>query len=276
MIVRVPASTANIGPGFDVLGIALNLYNYFELGEEKKYKTLADRSFRKYFEYVGKDIPKYSVNIRKTEIPISRGLGSSANLIVGGLVLANEYNNRALSDLELLDLATEVEGHPDNVTPAIFGGLCVSALGEDRVYYSKKEIDNNLKFIAFIPPYQVSTEEARGVLPTSMDYKKAIENMSNTSMIISLIGDKKYGELKYFLKDNFHEPYRKALIKDYDDIKVLSKRLGAIGTYISGAGPTMMSLTLDEDFYEQIKEKFPWDIKIVELFCDNDGYTIID
>lgn len=275
MKVKVPATTANIGPGFDTLGIALNLYNYYELEEKRNEKTLADEAFERYFVHIGKEVPNYSVKISKTDIPISRGLGSSASLIVGGIALANSLNGDYLSDTELLEIATEVEGHPDNVAPAIFGGLCVSAIRDKKAHYSKRDIENSLKFIAFIPEYKVSTEEARKVLPDTMDYKKSIENMANTGMIISLIGDKNYNDLRYFLNDNFHEPFRKVLIKDYDKIREVSKELGAIGTYISGAGPTMISLSLEKEFISKIKEEKLEGIKVLELSCDNFGYEKI-
>lgn len=275
MRVKVPATTANIGPGFDTLGIALNLYNYYSLEDKKEDETLADEGFRKYFEYIGKKVPNYSVKIEKAEIPISRGLGSSASLIVGGIALANSLNDNFLEDRELLEIATEVEGHPDNVAPAIFGGLCVSAIRNEKAYFSKIEISNELNFVAFIPSYKVSTEEARKVLPKTIDYKKSIENMGNTAMIISLIGEKRYKELKFFLEDYFHEPYRKILIKDYEKIKQISKDKGAIGSYISGAGPTMMSLSLEEDFVKKVDQLKFNDIEIINLKCDNNGYELI-
>ncbi len=275
MKIRVPATTANIGPGFDTMGIALNLYNYFELEEKKEKKTLADIAFGKYFEYIGKEIPNYSVKILDSEIPIARGLGSSASLIVGGIALANNLNNNYLSDIEILEIAIEVEGHPDNVTPAIFGGLCVSAVRDDKAFYCKREIDDSLNFVTFIPPYEVPTQKARSVLPKEIDYKKAIENMSNTAMIISLIGEKNYKDLSSFLHDNLHEPFRKELIKDYDSIKEISKNYGSIGTYISGSGPTMISLTLEEDFIEKLNDEKLSDIKILELKCDNEGYVVL-
>lgn len=275
MKVKVPATTANIGPGFDTLGTALNIYNYYSLEDKRRDETLADEGFRKYFEHIGKEVPNYSVKIEQTEIPISRGLGSSASLIVGGVALANSLNDNLLEDRELLEIATEVEGHPDNVAPAIFGGLCVSAIRNEKAYFSKREISEELNFIAFIPSYKVSTEEARKVLPNTLDYKEAIENMGNTAMIISLIGDKRYEDLKFFLKDYFHEPYRKNLIRDYEKIKEISKENGAIGTYISGAGPTMMSLSLEENFSKKIMKSELKDIEILNLKCDNFGYKLL-
>lgn len=275
MKIRVPATTANIGPGFDTMGIALNLYNYFELGEKSEEETLADIAFQKYFEYIGKDVPNYSVKIPDSEIPIARGLGSSASLIVGGIALANNLNGNYLSDIELLEIAIEVEGHPDNVTPALFGGLCVSAVRDEKAFYCKREIDDSLNFVTFIPAYKVSTEKARNVLPQEIDYKKAIENMSNTAMIISLIGDKDYESLNHFLHDNFHEPFRKELIKDYDLIKKISKEQRAIGTYISGSGPTMISLSLEKDFKKKLDIEKLDNIRILELKSDNKGYVVI-
>lgn len=274
MKIKVPATTANVGPGFDTLGIALNLFNSYELGqkEENQEANLATISFQRYFEFLGKRMPGFQVNICETNIPRSRGLGSSASLIVAGLSLANEWNKRAISDAELLNMATEIEGHPDNVAPAIFGGLVISSARDGHVYYSRFDLDEDLNFYVFIPDYSLSTEEARKLLPDQVTRQEAVENISNTSMLIAKLIQRDYEDLDIFFKDNLHEPYRKKLIRDYDEIKGLFNCPKVLGAYLSGAGPSMMVIGKDDSFLENLS--FDFQGEIVELQVHNSGYII--
>lgn len=276
MKIRVPATTANLGPGFDILGLSLNLYNYFSLGEKDGKETIADKAFIYFYNYIKKSPPNKKVKITKCEIPISRGLGSSATLIVGGLVLGNELEGRPLSDEELLKLATEIEGHPDNVAPAIFGGLVLSKSTKEKIIYKRYEIDENLGFLAFVPQYELSTSMARKVLPAMIKKEESIENTANTAFLILSLIEKDYKNLKYFLKDNIHEPFRKKLIPDYDNIKSLEDFENVLGVYLSGAGPTMMAISNEpEKVLEKLdKEKFK-NIEIKNLRPDNEGYKVL-
>ncbi|NLY09947.1 MAG: homoserine kinase [Tissierellia bacterium] len=278
MKIRVPASTANLGPGFDTLGIALNLYNYFELTDDiGKESALADISFQKYYEFIGMQAPAKKVSIINADIPICRGLGSSSSVIVGGIVCANELENKRLSDKELLDLATLIEGHPDNVSAAIFGGLIISGINDSGVYYNKVEVSNEAKFLALIPDYQLPTVETRKVLPEHIPMKDCIENMGNVAMIISLIYQGQYDRIGEFLKDNIHEPFRKKLIKNYDLIKTVCKEEGTDGIFLSGAGPTMMALSSKDKLnVSRLKERLsPMSIEVKELEVDNTGYSVL-
>lgn len=245
MKVYVPATTANIGPGFDSLGIALNLYNAYELCDPKNYKaprTLADDAFQKYFTALDKKVPLLCVRIVETTIPISRGLGSSASLIVGGLLLANQYNHNALTDEELLNLATEIEGHPDNVAPALLGGLVISTVREGKVYCQKVALSETLDFITFIPPYESSTNEARQLLPDLYPKADVIHNISRVALLVSSLMSENYHNLSESLEDKLHEPYREETIPDYAPIKALTQLPDIYGSFISGAGPTMIAL----------------------------------
>lgn len=277
MKIRVPATSGNIGPGFDVCGLAVKLYNYFELTQDEGEYTLADEAFERFYKEIDKEVPDYRVNILESEIPISRGLGSSASLIVGGLVLGNELEGRPLSDNELLKLASEIEGHPDNVAPAIFGGVVISAEREGKIIYKKYDLDEELGFVAFVPPYRLSTAEARKVIPDSIKKEAAIENTVNTAMILLSLMEKDYKDLKHFMKDNIHEPYRSALIPDYEKVKSLQEMEEIIGVYLSGAGPTMMVLTENpEELIKKLEseERFQ-NLEIKNLRGDNEGYKII-
>ncbi|MDO5726204.1 MAG: homoserine kinase [Tissierellia bacterium] len=277
MKIRVPASTANIGPGFDTVGIALNLYNYFELKESEENATLADKAFNYFYKYIGKEKPKKSVSIIKSDIPQSRGLGSSANLIIGGLVCANVFEKNILSDEELLNLACKVEGHPDNVAPALLGGMVISTMKNESCFYNRFELSEDIKFIALIPDYELSTKKAREVLPKEISRNEAVENISNTAMLISSLIQNKYEGLEMFLKDNIHQPYRKKLIKDYDLIMSLIEENNFYGGYISGAGPTIMAIASNEspmtDNFLVVLNRM--NLKKLKMNVDNEGYKIL-
>jgi homoserine kinase len=275
MKVYVPATTANIGPGFDSLGIALNLYNAYELCDPKNYKaprTLADDAFQKYFTALDKKVPLLCVRIVETTIPISRGLGSSASLIVGGLLLANQYNHNALTDEELLNLATEIEGHPDNVAPALLGGLVISTVREGKVYCQKVALSETLDFVTFIPPYESSTSEARQLLPDLYPKAEVIHNISRVALLVSCLMSENYHNLSESLEDKLHEPYRKDTIPDYAPIKALKQLPDIYGSFISGAGPTMIALAhVTTETKHMLSRQFSH-LNVRYLAVNNQGY----
>lgn len=275
MKVYVPATTANIGPGFDSLGIALNLYNAYELCDPKNYKaprTLADDAFQKYFTALDKKVPPLCVRIVETTIPISRGLGSSASLIVGGLLLANQYNHNALTDEELLNLATEIEGHPDNVAPALLGGLVISTVREGKVYCQKVALSETLDFVTFIPPYESSTSEARQLLPDLYPKAEVIYNISRVALLVSSLMTENYHNLSESLEDKLHEPYRKDTIPDYAPIKALKQLPDIYGSFISGAGPTMIALAhVTTETKHMLSRQFSH-LNVRYLAVNNQGY----
>lgn len=290
--VRVPATTANLGPGFDTLGLALKLYNYFDfqeidrgleiIGVEEKYNNednLIYLSMLKTFEKIG--YRKKGIRIRvESEIPVSRGLGSSASCIVGGIVGANEISNGKLTDHDILNLATEIEGHPDNISPAIFGGLAVSIIDGGQVLYNRLDIEEKFKLLALVPDFTLSTEKSRSVLPKVIDYRDAVDNVGRVSILLSALANGRLDLLKYGFKDNLHQPYRGGLIENYLDIVSECERLGSIGSYISGAGPTIMCLIEKEDLsFEEYIRKYlktlnkSWKVK--ELGIDFNGFKVL-
>lgn len=262
--IRVPATSANLGPGFDVIGIALQVYNDYELVSHQEPLNLADQAFSYYYQYLGRKQPKLSIKITNSQIPISRGLGSSASLIVAGLALANLHEGGILSNEHLLSLATDLEGHPDNVAPAIFGGFVASQQRQDKIYYERFDLDPELTFTAIIPDQPLSTEEARRALPKEVTYDQAIFNMGNAILLSHKLYKRDYKGLKPFFKDKLHQPHRGPLIPLYKELLPIQDLDQVYGFYISGAGSTMIALNQEPDLVE----------KQIGLLLGQDNYQI--
>jgi homoserine kinase len=256
--VSVPATTANLGAGFDCIGAALTLYNQVTFspserlqinvtGEEADRVTcdennLIYQSFLKLYQHIQKTPPPVAIAI-KLGVPLARGLGSSATAIVGGLVGANEMAGNPLTLSEVMELAIAIEGHPDNVVPALIGScqLSVGATGNWQIC----EIPWHRDIVAVlaIPDFELSTEEARSVLPKSLDRADAIFNIAHMGLLIRGLETNREDWLKMALDDKLHQPYRKTLIPGYDRVKTGAIEAGAYGMVISGAGPTLLALT---------------------------------
>ncbi|SNV64692.1 Homoserine kinase [Veillonella rodentium] len=261
--VQVPATSANCGPGFDCLGLALNLYNIFT------FTPIADATAYTYtFEGFGADIlrmedPKknligfamdqvfatvqepirYGHITSETLIPPSRGLGSSSTAIVGGLLLANTLVKNPLTKEELLVIANRMEGHPDNVAPAIYGNLCCATGLKTKVLNTVIPVPEELHFAVVVPEVLVSTEYARSVLPNHIPFKEAVQNVSHASLFVTSLITHQLDNLSTALEDNLHVPYRKALIPHCDDVFMAAKTEGAYGATISGSGSTLIAYT---------------------------------
>lgn len=291
--VIVPATSANIGPGYDCLGIALNLYNKFYFEEidegiiienkEKEYineDNMVYQSMLYFFEKVKPSIIPKGIKIKIVdEIPICRGLGSSATCIVAGVMGANYLSKSNLNKEEILKLATEIEGHPDNVAPAIYGNMIVSFMENEKIYHDTIKVPKHLRFCALIPDFELSTEKARAVLPKTIDHKDGVFNISRATLLVTAFMNNNLELLKVACKDKFHQEYRSPLINDYDKIVSYSNKLNCLGTFLSGAGPTIMSLTYDDDKYFLPKMKSylstlddKWQIK--DLHCDYNGVVL--
>jgi len=265
--VIVPGSTANIGSGFDIFGLSVSIYSYFAL-RDKKDKTveylgvgpkpkedesnMVFISFSRILKEFKESIPKDVSIWVKNHIPIKRGLGSSSSAIVGGLTLGYLYllsHGKVGKELEnfdvakeklILPLATEIEGHPDNVTPTIVGGFTICNLDGNNKF-EKIDFPDELKLVFVIPEFEVSTEEARKVLPSICDFSDAIKNMKYaTSLIIGII-KKRYDLIKIGLKDELYQKHRKNLYRGFEKILELNEsefETQYIGSFISGSGPT--------------------------------------
>lgn len=290
--VIVPATSANMGPGFDCLGVAVNLYNRFLIEEiedglffegcENAFKNednLIYKAMKKCFERIGYK-PRGLKIVIKGDIPVSRGLGSSAACVVGGIIGANELAGGLLSKQEILDLAAEMEGHPDNITPAIFGGVTVSVSEGDKVFYNKVKVKDGIKLCALIPEFELATEKARAILPKMVDYKQSIYNIGRAALLVTALCNGDFELLKYACKDKLHEDYRAPFIQDFYLLKEECEMQGGLGVFLSGAGPTMMVILSEEDksFIGEMQNylgslRSKWSLK--ELTIENTG-TIVN
>lgn len=285
--VRVPATTANIGPGFDSMGCALALYNYITCevlpagklvitGCPEPYQNeenLAVQGYRAVLSRLGLPNEGLSLNIR-AEIPVYRGLGSSAAMIAGGAAAANLLHGASLSSAELLAVTNEIEGHPDNLAPAIYGGLTASLVEDGIPRTVRLPLSPTLRWVAAIPNFELSTHLARAVLPKEVAFVDAVYNASHVAVLVGALGRGDRELIAMALRDRLHQPYRESLIPEYGKVKAAAEQCGAIAFCISGAGPTLLALTDEASFAAQFAEKCKhlehrWNI--MELAVDTEG-----
>ena len=288
--VKVPATSANLGPGLDVAGLAVTLYNTFTFellddgleitGCPEQFCNAENMTYQAFVEGA-KTCGLLFKGLRiecSGDVPYTRGLGSSSTCIVAGIVGAYAFVDRYDERQEILELATKIEGHPDNVAPAIFGGLTVSVMS-DGVTTLNIPVKHDYRFVAMIPPFTLSTEKSRSVLPQVLSRSDAIANVSHLAlMVASLINGYDDG-LKLGFKDRLHQPYRGPLIEGFDEIMtILENDERVLGAYLSGAGPTIMAVidATDTKGVVRIKEELgdllkDWQVEKLEL--DMRGYT---
>ncbi len=258
--VTVPATSANVGSGFDSLGIALTMYNTIFMEEYDGIDIASldgveiptDQSNMVYsaaqhiFEIVGK--PFKGLKIRQeNNIPMARGLGSSSACLVGGLLGANALLGNPLKREELINLSAAIEGHPDNTTPALLGGLVTCAVNRGKVYSVSVPVDGHAKFVALIPPESLKTSQARSVLPGTVSRTDAVFNLSRAALMTASLFSGKLENLKIATEDMLHQPFRMGMIKGAETAFRVAYELGAYGVYISGAGSTIMAIVGDKD-----------------------------
>ena len=289
--IRVPATTANLGPGFDAFGCALGLYTdvTFEETEYGLEITGCDE------EYSGPDNLVYTsycavlaslseegrgVKIHiDAHIPICRGLGSSAALLVAGAMGANVLRGNKLSTQGLLNITNAMEGHPDNLAPAFYGGLTASMVDNGLPVTVNFPLHPGWEFLALVPDFDLPTTKARAVLPEQVSRADAIYNISHGAMVLKALelGDEKL--LRNAMQDRLHQNYRKSLIQDYDQIEGLVRTTGA-AFCLSGAGPTLLCLTQNPMVRERLIEKLPTVTKanweILPLHVEFQGARVID
>ena len=255
----VPATSANMGAGFDCQGVALNLFNEFEFDESdkvdiKSYDNLdipTDESNLVYrtVNYVlnlhGKTLGGLYLR-QRNNIPIACGLGSSSTCIVAGLLAANKFMGDVLSPEKICDMAVALEGHPDNVMPALRGGFTVSTVERGKVYYAKQEIDDDINFIIMAPDFEFKTEFSRSVLPKNTTLKDSVYNISRAALTSMAFAQKKYELLNVSINDVLHEQFRLPFISGADEILSLAKSGGALAVYLSGAGPSIAAIVTKE------------------------------
>lgn len=285
MRITVPATSANVGPGFDSVGVAVSKYLTIEILEpSEKWEVLHDLG----------DVPSDETNLLITtalqvkadlqphrikmvsDIPLARGLGSSSSVIVAGIELANQLAHLQLSADEKLVIATKIEGHPDNVAPAIFGNLVISSYVDEKVNSAVAAFPE-ASFVAFIPNYELKTSDSRNVLPNEFSYKEAVaaSSIANVAIAALLTGDlEKSG--KAIEADLFHERFRQKLVKEFAPIKEAAHEVGAYATYLSGAGPTIMTLAPKAKEAELVErlEALALDGEVVALYVDTKGVFV--
>jgi homoserine kinase len=292
--IQVPATSANLGSGFDALGIALTLYNQVWMEESdsvditcrddvvvpKDESNLIFWAAKRVYERCGRKLPGLRI-VQLNNIPIARGLGSSSACIVAGILGANRLLGSPLSSQDLINLAAEIEGHPDNTTPAIEGGLAASAIEAGRVYSVSVPVSEKIRFVLFIPPFELKTEKARSVLPQQYSREDAVYNLSRSALMIASLFSGRLENLRVAVQDRIHQPYRAGLIENLDTVFRFSYELGSLGTYVSGAGPTIISL-IDADDTEafekyaaqRLEEKGISGWQIMILNTDSEGARI--
>lgn len=258
--VRVPASSANMGSGFDTLGVGVGLYNTVSAEEipsgldirsvnaadyiPKDEKNLIYRAMMEVFDEVGYE-PSGLRIVQKSDIPVTRGLGSSSACIIGGMLAANVISGRRLKYDEILNVALRLEGHPDNLAPALYGGFCVSMMNDGKAITKSIKINSDIKFAAMIPNFFVPTNKSRRVLPDTIGYRDAVFNISHATMFATLFASGNLDNLHLAVQDKMHQQYRSVYIDDMEGIFEQSYKLGAKAVYLSGSGPTIMAVLND-------------------------------
>lgn len=308
--VKVPASTSNLGPGFDCIGMALPIYNTITIEEtvlpgtgieinvlndsETANDLIMDhmpmdensiiyKAVELLYNSIGQTPSELKITVQ-SQIPIARGLGSSASVIVGGLLAANELLGHPADEVALLSIATEVEGHPDNVTPSIVGGLVLTSLEDDgSVVYRKLNWPEEWQITVCIPDYELSTEISRSVLPKEVPMQDAIFNAKRLGMLIQAINTKDAELMKMALQDRLHQPYRMKLVPGLDKIMDnLKHEENVLGCVLSGAGPAIIVISQKNNL-EKIKsiindtwEEMNVKVNIMTLPVETQGAQIIN
>jgi homoserine kinase len=256
--VSVPATTANLGPGFDCLGMALSIANIIDaevvesgltidITGEGSRSLVRDERNRIYqcmvevFKLLDFEVPGLHLRLH-CGVPVERGLGSSATAAVGGLAAANKLCGEPLSDDELLKMACKWEGHPDNITPAVLGGLAVSVMADDEVIYTRLPVPS-LKVVLFVPDFAMQTEKAREVLPGFVPYKDAVHNVGRVALLVAVLAGGHTELLPIAIDDRLHEPYRAKIFPELMLFFQAAREAGASAACLSGSGSNILALT---------------------------------
>ncbi len=252
----MPATTSNLGPGIDTLGVALKLHNHISIREsdglnvervdDQKGSPSANAISREAVDafFRRSKVKPHGLQIEvKGDVPAIGGLGSSVTVRLGIAYALNELNGRPLSDTALLEVVTELEHHPDNAAPALFGGFVVSGVIDGTIRYRRFNVPPSLKFVVCVPDFPVSTEKARPLLPKQVSLGDAVENMKRVALITSVFATGDYSLLRGLFDDKLHQPYRKKLIPMLDDVIAAGAEAGALGGWLSGSGPGIVCIT---------------------------------
>lgn len=293
---RAPGSTSNLGPGFDALGLALTLYNRvvirtasndrrrrmritgkgagkLPLDESNLFFRSADAAAQR----AGRSLPGLDVEMHNG-IPLSRGLGSSSTAIVTGVYAANLLMDEPLSGPALLNLATELEGHPDNVAPCLLGGLVICSCENGRVETIRALPPSELRAVVAVPRFELQTEAARAVLPEQVPHRDAVFNVGRACLVTAALMGGELCMLKSAMRDRLHQPYRASLVPGIEGVLEAAEEAGAMGACLSGAGPALLAFATDDATNIADAMKDAWALKNMHvetavLRVDHDGIT---
>lgn len=290
MKVKVPATSANLGPGFDVLGLALDLHNVVEIDKSQyqsisikgygsdimnfKVNNMFVRIFLQTYNFLNKDRAKFAFKFTNN-IPLSGGLGSSSAVIVGAIASAYKISNIKLNKRKLLNIALKYENHPDNISPAVYGGFTVSMVENNKVYVQKKNIPSNLQAVILKPNITVGTNESRTFLPDSYSKEDSVFNLARSSYLVSCFFNKNWNDLRVASKDRFHQDQRMKQIPQLIQAQKIALDNKALMSTLSGSGPTLFNLVYKSDanrIYSQFREVFNQSLVKILNF-DNQGIT---
>jgi homoserine kinase len=276
--VQIPASTTNLGPGFDCLGIALQLWNRIriEMDESKApAPEMVSRAADLFFDHTGETPFSFSVSI-EGDVPQARGLGSSVTIRLGILMALDRITQSGLSKEEICTLCAKLEGHPDNAAAALFGGFTIVTKTTNRV--TRFNVDPALKFVLFIPNFEVKTSDARRVVPASFSRQDVVENLGNTSLVAAAFASGEYGLLSGAFVDRLHQPFREKFVPFLPKLLRAAADAGALGGFLSGSGSTVACITLSDgkEVASALEASAPEEgAKILIVSADNDGARII-
>lgn len=294
--VKVPASTANLGPAFDSIGMAFQLYTSVTAqrapettvrvyGEELK-DLPADKSnliyqvMEKVFSTVGEPMPELSISV-ESKIPLTRGLGSSASAIVAALLAANRLVESPLPTEDIYHMASVMEAHPDNVGASLFGGIVVATIEQRQTPYIRLTPPNELKVVAAIPDYPLLTHQARNVLPETYNRKDVVHSISHSSLLVAALATGQLDLLTHAMQDRVHQPYRASLMPGMEMILNEAPNHGALGAALSGAGPTLIAFATDGEkdlkaFMEASFQEYDVPCRVVSLAPDLEGAQVYE
>jgi homoserine kinase len=290
--VRVPASTSNLGPGFDTLGIALKLHNYISLRETDEPVIERVDSFRNVASaqamtreaadlfFQRSKVKPHGAQIEvKGDIPPTGGLGASVTVRLGVVFALNEINGRPLAENALLEIVTDLEGHPDNAAPALFGGFVVAGMINDGVRYRRFNVPTGIKFVVCSPELTILTDKARQILPKQIPMRDAVENINRTALITSIFATGDFALLRGLFDDKLHQPYRLKLLPQLDDVIAAGTEAGALGGWLSGSGSSIICVTEQKekavaDAMASVFDRAGIRNRTYILHADNDGTRV--